>query len=249
MPNDAIEKMTKPSNGDLLHCHLARWQTTTLGTPIELFASAQLSELKNSKPILLMGGIHGDEPEGVRLANDTLKWLKSNTTSTEKPRCPWILIPCLNVDGFKIKTRVNARGVDLNRNYPSTDWSSEARAERYFPGSGPASEIEIKAVVDLIRDFQPRLMIHCHSWNPCIVGTGAPAIVDTQRLASASGYEGRDDIGYPTPGSLSSYGWFDKKIPVICIEESDQIKDHDLIWPRFQNGICEIFEDLSMRSS
>jgi protein MpaA len=238
MPNDA-----HPS----VH-YIPAWKTTTLGTPIELYSSASLTDLKDLKPILLMGGIHGDEPEGVRLANDTLKWLKSNTSSG-KAMCPWILIPCLNVDGFKNKTRVNGRGVDLNRNYPSTDWSNEARAERYFPGTSAGSEIEIQSVVGLINDFSPRLVIHCHSWEPCIVGTGVTARKDTQRLAAASGYEGKDDIGYPTPGSLSSFGWFDKKIPVICIEENDQLKDYDSIWPRFEYGLREIFEDLSMRSS
>jgi protein MpaA len=241
MPNDAIKKTTLHS-----HIHLPNWKSTSLGTAIELYASAPLDSLMKQKPILLMGGIHGDEPEGVRLATETLQWLKSNT-SAEKTLCPWILIPCLNVDGFKNRERVNARGVDLNRNYPSTDWTSEGRAERYFPGTGPASEIEIQAVVEIITAFNPRLMIHCHSWQPCIVGTGSLAIVDTQRLAASSGYEGRDDIGYPTPGSLSSYGWFDKKIPVICIEEDDKINDFDLIWPRFKNGMREIFEDVSMR--
>ena len=229
--------------------HIANWKKTSLGTPIALHASASLESLKGQKPILLMGGIHGDEPEGVRLANDTLAWLQSHTVA-ENPRvCPWILIPCLNVDGFKNRTRTNGRGVDLNRNYPSSDWSNDAKAERYFPGSRPGSEIEIQSVVELIRDFQPRLIIHCHSWHPCIVGTGATAQGDTQRLAKSSGYEGRLEIGYPTPGALSSFGYHDHKIPVICIEEDDQNKNLDLIWPRFQKGLREVFEDLSMRAA
>ncbi len=239
MPNDAIKKT-------ISQVHLPKWKSTSLGTPIELYASASLESLKSQNPILFMGGIHGDEPEGVRLATETLQWLKSNTNG-EKALCPWILIPCLNVDGFKSKTRVNGRGVDLNRNYPSSDWSPIALADRYSPGQGPASEIEIQSVVELITRFHPRLMIHCHSWQPCIVGTGSTALIDTRRLANASGYEGRDDIGYPTPGSLSSYGWFDKKIPVICIEEDDQLKDEDSIWPRFQKGMREVFEDDSLR--
>lgn len=227
--------------------HIPNWKTTTLGTPIELFASAPLNELRHQKPILLMGGVHGDEPEGVRLANDTLQWLKSNMRSG-KALCPWVVIPCLNVDGFAKKTRVNGRGVDLNRNYPAKDWSSEARAERYFPGTAPGSEVEIQAVVELIAQLQPRLLIHCHSWQPCIVGTGHCSVKDTERLAKASGYEGKEDIGYPTPGSLSSFGWFDHRIPVICIEEDDTLKDYDTIWPRFEKGIREIFEDMSLRT-
>lgn len=210
-----------------------------------------------------MGGIHGDEPEGVQLANDTLAWLKQcskNNTSDEKTEgssatlsrssaqlCPWILVPCLNMDGFKNRTRVNGRGVDLNRNYPSSDWNDEARAERYSPGPHPASEAEIQAVVELIQSYSPRLIIHCHSWKPCIVGAGPAGWKDTLRLAQSSGYEAMEDIGYPTPGSLSQYAFADLGIPVICIEEQDEMKDLSTIWPRFEKGMREVFEDLSER--
>jgi hypothetical protein len=191
-----------------------------------------------------MGGVHGDEPEGVRLAQDTLRWL----TSTASTVCPWILIPCLNVDGFKQGTRVNGRGVDLNRNYPSRDWSPEFSKDRYYPGPIPGSEPEIQAVVDLIQSHQPRLLIHCHSWQPCIVGTGEIARLDTERLAKSSGYKAVDEIGYPTPGSLSRFGWHDHSIPVICIEEQEHLHDFDSIWPRFQLGMREVFEDLGSRT-
>ncbi|MEK7357260.1 MAG: M14 family zinc carboxypeptidase [Bdellovibrionota bacterium] len=230
--------------------HLSNWKKSALGTPIALHASAPLEQLLSEKPILLMGGIHGDEPEGVRLAEDTLQWLKSHKSGekTAAPAlCPWILIPCLNVDGLAKKTRVNGRGVDLNRNYPSRDWSAEARAERYFPGTGPASEPEIQAVVELLQKFRPRLVIHCHSWKPCIVGTGPLSKSDSARLARSSGYDDVDEIGYPTPGSLSRYAWHDHKIPVICIEEQEDLADLATIWPRFRDGMKAIFEDLSLR--
>jgi len=226
--------------------HIANWKSTALGTPIALHASAPLEQLLGARPILLMGGIHGDEPEGVRLAEDTLQWLKSNKSGGKV--CPWIVIPCLNVDGFAKATRVNGRGVDLNRNYPSRDWSAEARAERYFPGASPGSEPEIQAVVELIKTYEPRLVIHCHSWNPCIVGTGPLSKTDSARLAACSGYEDQDEIGYPTPGSLSRYGWHDHKIPVICIEEQEDLEDLSTIWPRFERGMREIFLDLSPRT-
>jgi hypothetical protein len=220
------------------------WKKTSLGTSIALYASAPLEQLENQRPVLLMGGIHGDEPEGVRLAEETLAWLKTRPRSTV---VPWIVIPCLNMDGYANRTRVNGRGVDLNRNYPSVDWSPKAEKERYFPGTAPASEPEIQGVVELIKRFDPRLLIHCHSWKPMIVGTGDRSKLDAVRLGKSSGYEVVDEIGYPTPGSLSRYGWHDLKIPVICIEEQDQLTDLSGIWPRFQNGMKEIFEDFGSR--
>jgi protein MpaA len=226
------------------------WKKTALGTPIELFSSHTFDDLRGKRPIILMGGIHGDEPEGVRLAQDTLDWLKGwLKTQPRSSVSPWVAIPCLNVDGFARRTRVNGRGVDLNRNYPSQDWSSAFEKERYFPGPAAGSEPEIQGVVELMRDLRPRLMIHCHSWEPCIVGTGASAQKDSQRLAKSSGYEAREEIGYPTPGSLSRYGWHDHKIPVICIEEQEGLTDLSTIWPRFSAGMQEIFKDLSARES
>jgi protein MpaA len=231
---------------ELCMTHLESWKKTSLGTPIELYASHSLDDLRALKPILLMGGIHGDEPEGVRLANDTLAWLKSQ--SAERV-APWICVPCLNVDGFAKGERQNANRVDLNRNYPSKDWTPKFEKERYFPGPSAASEVEIQGVIELIHEFKPRLLIHCHSWNPCIVGTGPRSKADARRLSESSGYELVEEIGYPTPGSLSRYGWHDLKIPVICIEEDDKNPNLDEIWPRFKKGMTELFLDTSMRET
>lgn len=224
---------------------LRSWTHTDLGTPIALFASHPLEQLRDKKPILLMGGIHGDEPLGVLLAERTLEMLKAEEAAG-KALAPWILIPCLNVDGYKNGTRVNGRGVDLNRNYPAKSWSTEHAKERYFPGPGPGSEAEIKGVVSLLQDFKPRVVIHCHSWEPMILCAGEPGLRDAERLNKSSGYVVKPEIGYPTPGSLSQYGWWDNKIPVICIEEADDEKPNT-VWPRFEEGMREIFLDASPR--
>ncbi len=223
------------------------WSQTDLGTAIALHASHTLTELKKLRPILLMGGVHGDEPLGVHLAQKTLQFLQTNAR-TPRPvvTAPWVVIPVLNVDGFKAGTRVNGRGVDLNRNYPSKSWSPEAAKERYNPGPSPGSEAEVQAVVGLIRDLQPRLLIHCHSWEPMVVAAGEGGLRDAERLSRSSGYKVVPEIGYPTPGSLSQFGWIDNKIPVICIEESDHTPE-EKVWPNFEAGMREIFLDASAR--
>ena len=50
------------------------WIKTTQGTAIELYKKTHNSRA----PILFIGGVHGDEPEGVRLAKDFLNWLIEN---------------------------------------------------------------------------------------------------------------------------------------------------------------------------
>jgi hypothetical protein len=222
-----------------------KWAISRENRAISLFQSS----VNPSHPIVLIGGVHGDEPEGVALAEATLKWLKAESAQSKvETLCPWIVIPCLNPDGYFNNERTNGGGVDLNRNYPSRDWSPEALKPRYQPGPSAASEPEIKALVQLIKDVKPRLLIHCHSWNPCIVYAGEPARADAEALGLSSGYEVRDDIGYPTPGSLSRYGWHDLKIPVICIEEAEKTPLNK-IWPHFAIGMKTIFTNHSLRAS
>lgn len=226
---------------------ILQWKKTDLGSDIALYASRPLAELKGQKPLLLMGGVHGDEPHGVLLAQKTLEMLESDAKKAQPEfKLPWLLIPCLNVDGYSRKTRVNGRGVDLNRNYPSKSWSPEAAKERYNPGPGPGSEAETKAVVELIQEFRPRLIIHCHSWQPMVVCAGEPGLRDAERLSRSSGYKVVPEIGYPTPGSLSQYGWIDNQIPIICIEENDADSPTEA-WTHFGNGMREIFLDASPR--
>jgi hypothetical protein len=223
------------------------WTHSDLGTAIPLYSSLPLVQLKGKEPLLLMGGIHGDEPLGVHLAQKTLELLiEDSKKSQPEITLPWILIPILNVDGFAANTRVNGRGVDLNRNYPAKSWSPEHEKERYYPGPAPGSEAEIQGVVKLIETYRPRLVIHCHSWKPMIVAAGEPGLRDAERLSRSSRYKVVPEIGYPTPGSLSQFGWADNRIPVICIEEADETP-REQVWPNFAQGMREIFLDASPR--
>ena len=209
--------------------HDPQWAKTATGEVISLWASQELSCLKSNSAILWIGGVHGDEPEGIALANLTLDWLKRQ----KKFKQDWLLIPCINPEGAKHNQRTNAKGVDLNRNFPSKNWTGEHKEPRYYPGPSAMSEPEVKALVDLIEKTKPALIVHCHSWNPCIVISGPEDHPVAQALGRSSGYEVKPDIGYPTPGSLGDWGWMEKKIPVICIEEAERtpkekIKEHFL---------------------
>ena len=105
-----------------------------------------------------------------------------------------------------------------------------------------AMEPEVQALVSLIKEQQPQLIVHCHSWKPCIVYSGEGGKKAAEFLSAATGYVAQTHIGYDTPGSLSAYAWKDRSIPVICIEEQDHI-DLDLVWPHFESGVRRIFEE------
>ena len=97
------------------------------GRPIRVFHRGDPDEIR----VLVVGCIHGDECAGVRIA----RRLRSG-----RPRSfldLWIL-PSLNPDGRAAHTRQNARGVDLNRNFPYR-WRPGPRG-RYYPGRRPASD-------------------------------------------------------------------------------------------------------------
>lgn len=212
--------------------HLSSWAQSALGNSIDLYKKIHSTSQK--KPFLFIGGVHGDEPEGVELAHRLLEWLKEAEKSHSFRS--WILVPCLNPDGYKINERTNGNGVDLNRNFPSFDWSAKNdKGARYFPGPHAASEPEVSALSKLIENEKPEAIFHFHSWEPCVVYTGAPGKNYAEFLSPGPSHPVREDIGYPTPGSLGQYGWQIHKIPVICIEEKEKINLTE-VWPNFREG-------------
>jgi protein MpaA len=201
--------------------------------PIELYSNFKVGEASHEKTILLIGGVHGDEPEGVSLANSLLSWLQKNNSEV---KVNWALIPCLNPDGFAKSMRTNARGVDLNRNFPTPDWIPSAKAPRYFPGITPASEQEVKGLIDLLKRQKFALIVHFHSWEPCVVYSGKRGRFAAELLANEAQMTAREDIGYPTPGSLGQYGLLSIDTPVICVEAQEKTPlDH--LWPLFGPGL------------
>lgn len=213
--------------------HHSNWAISAGGQRISLYESC----VEGDSPFLFVGGVHGDEPEGVELATKLLHWLQKNNKSEF---ASWLMIPDINPDGSSQGVRTNSNGVDLNRNFPTHDWSPQAKAPRYYPGPKPLSEPETQSLVKLISEKKPRLIVHFHSWEPCVVYTGAPGKPWADILATGTGYPVREDIGYPTPGSLGDYGWHVCQTPVVCIEAQEKTPLSE-VWPRFESGLEQLF--------
>jgi len=161
--------------------------------------------------VYLIGGIHGDETEG-RSALESLK-AQARVGATLR------VLRDLNPDGTARRSRGNASGVDLNRNWPAANFQPWSTG-----GPAPLSEPETRAIAQDLREFRPALVIVLHSLGGSrLVNYDGPA----EGLASAfaraaqgfdSGWSVVPDMGYPTPGSLGSYLGVDRNIPVLTIE-------------------------------
>jgi protein MpaA len=160
--------------------------------------------------VLILGGVHGDEREGVEASLGLMhRW------SVNFPfRLRITIIPALNIDGVLAANRLNARAVDLNRNMATNDWSGQWTNPRYNPGAGPNSESETQALVRWLDEFKPVLVISLHSWQPMLNINGNCAR-EAAAISQWTGYAIKDSIGYPTPGCLGTYCGLERDMPTI----------------------------------
>lgn len=163
--------------------------------------------------VLILGGVHGDEHEGVEAALGLLqRWAKSFPF-----RLRVTLVPALNIDGVIRHQRQNGAGVDLNRNMATNDWSGEVTNPRYNPGPAANSEPETKALIELIERLKPVFILSLHSWHP-VLNVNGDCKGEANAIAQRTGYKISDSIGYPTPGCLGTYCGLERDMPVLTYE-------------------------------
>lgn len=208
---------------------------TSLGSPIPAFRS-QTNALTY---VYLLAGVHGDEKEGVYVLEHLFSWLKSQ----REMDLPLIIVPAVNVDGLAKNKRVNAQGVDLNRNLPTKNWAPTFSKKRYFPGPAPMSAVENQFLQTLFERFPPRLAISFHSWKPLLNYNGKRAKEICLHLCPYNGYPVSDDMGYETPGSLGHY-LPEKYQASVITYECPTIKmaaSLEEIWRENEEGLKSLF--------
>jgi protein MpaA len=168
--------------------------------------------------ILLLGGMHGDE---LTSASIVFQWMQM-LPGTPAKNFHWLVAPVVNPDGLLAAKpqRVNANGVDLNRNFPTPGWERDApyywakrtnSDPRRYPGPTPLSEPESKWLMGEMERFQPHVIVSVH----------APyGVLDFDGPSNPPKRFGRlwfNRVGV-FPGSLGNYSGMHKNVPVVTIE-------------------------------
>jgi protein MpaA len=226
------------------------------GRPL-LFAEFGNPEALNTT--LILSAVHGDEITPLYLGIEIAHWLKTHRAEFANSRV--VIAPMVNPDGFfrSPRTRTNAHGVDVNRNFDTSDWRNAAlkawklkyRSDpRRYPGSTPSSEPETLFQVELIRLVKPQKILSVHSPLNHLDYDGPTTSVSLQKFPTDYVRECMKlrtrlkavSTGY-FPGSLGNYAGRELGIPTLTLElPSADSRKAEQYWTSFSKGIKTMIE-------
>lgn len=148
--------------------------------------------------VLVVGCIHGNETAGIAIADAVTHARAPAGTDV------WV-VPDLNPDGVAASTRQNARGVDLNRNFP---YRWQPKSGTFSSGRRPLSERESRIAYNLIRRIRPTISIWFHQHLNVVDESGGDVRVE-RRFARRVGLRTERLTRYP--GSVTT--WENRALP------------------------------------
>ena len=176
---------------------------------------------------LLIAAQHGEEAETGLLARRLLERIPGDETR-------WAVVQVANPDGLLSGTRQNAAGVDLNRNFPGASWSPDPsytfppgidpalrelpnRTSRSSPGPEPASEPETRALMALVHQLQPKLVLDLHAPIELILVRNGVPREPVELLAESAGLPVVGELEVGSPGAFDEW-LLEQGIPAIVYE-------------------------------
>jgi len=206
---------------------------------------------------VVWAAIHGEESSTLLLAQQLLRVVHAEDACA-------VVVPVLNPDGVLLGTRQNARGVDLNRNFPVATWSpapsptfwpsamtrrSEFRNQLSSPGHAPGSEPETQAIMALVERVQPELVVDLHAPLDCIIAVSDQAAALAPHFAEPAGLPVVRGLAGPTPGDCAS--WCEEQ-GATAVTYEVELGTFPQLWQRHRNALerCIVEQrDLPARAS
>lgn len=185
---------------------------------------------EEKKPrILVLASIHGDEGETTVVLSEALRSIATEDLANAA-------ILCGNPDGLVRGTRGNANGVDLNRNFPTSNWSPEpvfyksrekdSQDIALSPGAKAGSEAETRALLTLLERMKPQAVLTLHAALACIDDLERSFF--GRQLSLRTGLP-LEPVPYATPGSFGSWALeHDLNLVTYEVEAASpyELKDH-----------------------
>jgi murein peptide amidase A len=158
----------------------------------------ELGDPAAARKVLVVGCLHGNECAGIAVVNRLRRLGPLEGVDL------W-LVPDANPDGHRARTRGNAHGVDLNRNFPHR-W--KRLRGLFYSGPRPASEPETRALMGLIRQLRPAVTIWFHQHLNMVVLTRRNPGLE-RRFARIAGLR----AGYIPGLTGTATGWSNATFP------------------------------------
>ena len=188
-----------------------------LGTSVECRPIEATVFGREGELTLVMGGFHGNEVSGVEVCYSLMRHLREHPEAYQGRRIA--VIPEVNPDGVAHHTRTNRNGVDINRNFPASNFPARPTV-KFAGGRKPASEVETCAVLLATQRLKPSKIVSIHSISSGRHGNNydGPAYQLAASMSRCNGYPVLPTMGYETPGSFGTWAGVDHQIPTITLE-------------------------------
>lgn len=211
--------------------------TSALGAPLLAWWPTSATPSR-----ILYAAIHGEEAVTLQAAHQLLRTVHADDACA-------VVVPVLNPDGVLAGTRQNARGVDLNRNFPSDGWidapsptywpttltrRTEFRTQLSSPGTEPGSEPETQALMGLVQRVQPEHVIDLHTPLECVIALSDRAVPMGMHIAEPTGIPVVRRLEGPTPGD--SAAWCETQ-GVTAVTYEFELTPMPALWARHSEAL------------
>ncbi|HEY4963085.1 MAG TPA: M14 family zinc carboxypeptidase [Candidatus Saccharimonadales bacterium] len=206
--------------------------SSVLGRPITAYKFGNGPSM-----VLYIAAMEGNEQNSANLLTQWIPAVDANPGKIPSYRT-LVIIPQINPDGYAANTRLNAAGIDLNRNFPANNWQTQVTeplgngAPTNGGGPTPLSAPESQALANFYETNKPRLAITEHSHGGIVEANDAgDSIALGTEYAKLSNYRAipTSQIGnffnYTTTGAFEDWANDKLGLPVLEVELQSPTND------------------------